>query len=264
MCKKGMLVAALAVLAAVALIGGRKFVSHCRYWKDQLRTAVERRIPPEQEIARLRADVERLKQEDGKAYDKVVRQKREVKRLEAKFNELEKQLVEEEGAIREKRASLTNDSFITFRGEKRSREEFVADLRQAASAFQLNEARLNSLKEQLTAKKEAYELNKKSLFERELAREKLRTELQRLETALTRERQAQARESDTLDDSSYLRIQEEIGAVAERIGQMTDKRELKNEVQARSNDRTAQQRREKEAQIDKYLETRFGNKPAAE
>jgi len=265
MCKKVFMIATLAVLATVFVVGGPKFVSHLRYWKLQLRSAVEERIPPEQEIARLRMEVDRLALDDGKAFDQVVRQGREVKKLQARVKDLKDQLALEEGNIRGMKASLVGDDrFVTYKGERRARSEFTSDLLQAAETFQVQEAKLQSLQEQLAAKKESYDLHRKQLRERELNREKLRTELQRLETALVKEKQVQAQEKNTLDDSGYLRIQNEIGAVKERIGEMTDKSELIKEIKSHSANREAQKRHEKNAATLKYLETRFGDKSKAE
>jgi len=265
MCKKVFVIATLAVLATVFVVGGPKFVSYLRYWKHQLRSAVEERIPPEQEIARLRMEVDRLALDDGKAYDKVVRQGREVKKLQARVKDLKDQLAIEEANIRGRKASLVGDDrFVTYKGERVARKEFMGDLLLVAETFQVNEAKLKSLEEQLAAKKESYDLNRKGLRERELNREKLRTELQRLETALIKEKQAQAQEKNTLDDSGYLRIQDEIGAVKERIGELTDKRELMKEIQGEKASRENLKRQEKTAATLKYIDERFGDKTKAE
>jgi len=255
MCKKVLVIATLAVLAAVFVVGGPKAVSYLRYYKQQLRASWEESIPPEQEISRLRMEVERLKAEDSKAYDKVVRQGREVKRLQANIGELKKELADDVVNIREMKVSLqTKDQHITFKGDRLSRNEFQAELRQVAASFMVREEKLKSLQEQLKARKENYDLSKKTLFNRELAREKLKTELDRLETKLATEKQAQARARNTTNDPSYLRIEDEISAVRERIETMTDKRELMDEVRARSANRAAKQRREQDAKIDKFLD----------
>ena len=253
MCKKVMLIATLAVVAAVFVVGGPRLASRVRYWKQQIRCAVEERIPPEQEIARLRMEVDNLAHEDERAYDKVARQGREVKKLQARIDEQKKTVALEEKRIREMWSRVSAE-------EKTKGGEFITSVREAAAAFELQEAKLRSQEEQLAAKKENYELNRKKLFDRELAREKLRTELQRLETALTKERQAQARDKNTLDDGSYLRLQEDVNTIRERIELIKDKRELKGEVQNRNAGRAAEKRREHDARIDKFLETRFGDK----
>jgi len=253
MCKKVLLSATLAVVAAVFVIGGPRLASRVRYWKQQFRCAVEDRIPPEQEIGRLRMEVDNLAREDEKAYDRVARQGREVKKLQARVDELKKNLSVEEKRIRDMRSRVVAVKDDT---------ESMTELRQAAKSFKVQEAKLTSLQEQLAAKKEDYDLNRQKLFDRELVREQLRTELQRLETALTREHQAQAREKNTLDDSSYLRIQDDVNSIREKIELMRDKRQLKGEVQTRNSGRAAEKRREEDAMIDKFLETRFGDKGA--
>jgi len=256
MCKKVLVIATLAVVAAVFVVGGRKMVSHLRHWKQQLRTSWEESIPPEQEISRLRMEVDRLKAEDSKAYDQVVRQGREVKNLQKKIDNLKQELTADVANIRERKAVIlaNKDQFVTFKGDRVQRGEFAAELRQAAASLMVREEKLKSLQDQLRAKKENYELNKKALFERELAREKLKTELDRLETKLTVEKQAQARAKNTLNDAGYLRIEDELSAVRERIETMTDKRELMDEIRSRNASRAAQKRREQDARIDKFLD----------
>jgi predicted nucleic acid-binding Zn-ribbon protein len=255
MCKKVLVIATLAVLAAVTVVGGPKLVSHLRYWKQQLRTSWEESIPPEQEIARLRMEVDRLQKEDSRAYDKVVHQGREVKKLQKRIEVLKKDLADEVANIREMKVKLTTkDHLITHKGDQLSRDEFQTELRQVAASFMVREEKLKSLQEQLKARKANYEMSKKALFERELAREKLKTELDRLETKLATEKQAQARAKNTLDDASYLRIEDEISAVRERIEIISDKRELMDEVQAHRATRAAKQRSERDAKIDKFLD----------
>jgi hypothetical protein len=253
------LVAALAVLAAVVVIGGRKLTSYCRYGTSQARTWFENNIPPEQEIARLRMELNNLARDDGRYFEKVARQGVEVEKMEKRVATLREKLGAEEGRIRAMKGSLIGEGeFVTYNGGRYSRTNLQAELRVSAGRFQAEEATLQSMQDQLSAKKQAYELNRKKLSELKLARQKMATELQQLETSLAKERQAQAESENTLDEASYLRIRKEMDAIGTRIRVMTKERELKNEVN--SPIRSDEKKRDDDAKLDKYLDTRFGDK----
>jgi len=255
MCKKVLVIATLAVLAAVTVVGGPKLKSHLRHWKQQLRASWEESLSPEQEIARLRMEVNRLQEDDSRAYDKVAKQGREVKHLQKRIDDLKKDLTEGVTNIRAMKVSLqTKDQLISYKGERLERSELQVELRRSAEALMVREKKLKSLQEQLKARKENYELSKKHLFERDLAREELKTELDRLETKLALEKQAQARSKNTTNSDSYLRLKDEISALGERIETAADARALKDEVQARRTNRAAKQRSERDAKIDKFLD----------
>jgi hypothetical protein len=261
MCKK-VLIAALAVVVALGVIkvasGGKgpSCCSHIRLWFKQAGAALEERIPPEQEIARLRMELKNLEGEDSKAFEQVARQAVEVEKLEARVNTLKDQLTGDEKRIRTMKTSLTGDSqFVTFEGHRESRARLEGRLLSAGAQFEVDEARLNSMEEQLAAKKQAYDLNHEKLRARKLERQKMLTELQRLETALAKERQAEAREENTLDDSSYLRIRKDMDKVRDRIAVLKKVRDLKGEG---NEEKAAAERREQERR-KQYIEKRFGN-----
>jgi hypothetical protein len=166
MCKKVTLVAALAVVAAVVVIGGRKLTSYCRYGQEQARTWFERNIPPEQEIARLRMELNNLARDDGRYFEKVARQGVEVEKMEKRVASLREKLTAEEGRIRAMKNSLVGEGeFVSYNGGRYSRTNLQAELRVSAGRFQAEEATLQSMQDQLSAKKQAYELNRKKLSE---------------------------------------------------------------------------------------------------
>jgi hypothetical protein len=258
MCKK-VLIATLAVVVGLAVVKGTWVASHVRCWKAQFRQAIEDRIPPEQEIARLRMELDNLAREDDKHFDRVARQAVAVEKLEAKVARAKKDLGERESRIRAMKTSLAGDARkVNFKGNEVDRNDLQAELRLSAAAFQADEATLKSLEQQLSAKKQAYELNRKKLAELKLARQQMQTELQRLETALVEERQAQAQEANTLDDAEYIKIHKGIDSLRDKISVMKHKRTLKGEV--RGPVRAAEERREQETRIDQFIEKRFGDK----
>jgi predicted nucleic acid-binding Zn-ribbon protein len=263
MCKKVMVIATLAVVAAVVIIGGRRVVSYGRYLKQQAREAIDSRIPPEQEIARLRMELRNLERDDGRHFERVARQGIEVDRLEKRAASFQEKLAKDENRIRAMKTSLVGEGeFVTHNGSRFSRVDFQSELRETAASFKTDEATLASLRDQLSAKKQSYERNRKELSNLKLQRQQMATELQQLETALEKERQAQAQAENTLDDASYRRLRKEMDNIQDRIKVMAKVRELKSAVN--SPVRADEERREHDAQIDTYIDNRFGAKTKTE
>jgi len=263
MCKKVLVIATLAVVAAVVIIGGRRVVSYGRYLKQQAREAFDSRIPPEQEIARLRMELRTLERDDGRHFERVARQGVEVDRLEKRVAVFKEKLVKDENRIRAMKTSLVGEGeFVTHNGTRFPRTNFQAELRETAATFQTDEATLQSMQDQLSAKKQSYERNRKELANLKLQRQQMATELQQLETALEKERQAQAQAENTLDDASYRRLRKEMDNIHDRIKVMAKVRDLKKAVD--SPVRAEEERREHETKIDSYIDNRFGSKDKAE
>lgn len=244
MCKK-VLIATLAVVVALAVVKGSWLASHVRCWKQQLTTAIDERIPPEQEIARLEMELTNLAREDDKHFDKVARQAVEVANLEKKVTSRKKKLTEAETKIRSLRTTVSDD------------RDALVRLRGLAAQFEADELTLKSMEEELTAKRQAYNANHKKLSEMRLVRQQMKTELQRLKTALVVERQAQAQEANTLDDAEYIKARKDLDSLRNKIDVLKKKRELKAEVQGF--DAVSEERREQDARLDKFIEKRFGS-----
>jgi len=260
MCKK-VLIAAVAVVVALAVVKGTWLGSHIRLWRQNFQTAVRDRFPPEQEIQRLRMELENLSREDEKHFDKVARLAVEVTKLERQVAQLKKDVDAEEPKIRAMKSSLTGkDEFVNYNGGRYSREDLRMTLRIKAQAFQAAEETLHSKESELASKRQIYDLNRKRLSELKLVRQQMATELQRLETDLAEQRHAQAREAATLDDAGYLKIRKDMDSIRDRIEFIKKKHELKTQVNGNGAVQVDQERREKEAKIDNFIENRFGDK----
>jgi len=101
-------------------------------------------------------------------------------------------------------------------------------------------------------------MNRKKLAELKLVRQQMKTELERLETALAQERQNQAMEQNTLDDASYQKLRKDVDSVRDKMEVLKQKRVLKGEVDGPV--RADEQRKEQEAAIDRFLNERFSDK----
>jgi len=252
MCKKVLVIATLAVVAAVMIIGGRKTVSLARYLKQRACVALEESVPVEQEIARLRMELKNLDREDSRHFERVARQCVEVEKLDKKVSAARAQLAQDERRLRAMRTSLAGaGEAVTYDERSYDRTRLDAEYLTSGARFLTDEKTLQSMEEQLAAKKLSYEQNRKKLADLKLRRQQMVTELQQLETAWEKERQAQAQEERTVDDSNYRRIRRDIDATRDRINVKAKTRELKAEVSSpvRADEETASTRRNLESRL---------------
>jgi len=256
---KKVLIAAIAVVVALVVINSTRLGSHIRLWRQQACGYIQKQIPPEQEIARLKMEVENLAKEDESHFHKVATQIVEVENMKKEVVNLQKQRDEQEARIlRMRAASKGEDRFIVYADQKFSRDEFTQRLRDEARSFQTIESTVKAKEDQLASKEESLKANREKLMELKLKREQHKAELERLQVALEQERQAQAAQENTIDDAKYQNIRKEMNALRDRIEVTKQKRILKGEVD--SPIRAAEQKKEQNAAIDRYLDSRFGEK----
>jgi len=251
---KKVLIAALAVVVGLAVVKGTWIGSHLRLRCSTARHWMETQIPPEQEINRLRMELVNLAKDDDLAYDKVARMAVDVENREKALAKQRTNLTREEARIRKIKGELGDGAeFVVFEGSRVTR----SDLRNLAISFKNAEENLKSKEGSLEARKRHLALEQKKLSQLRNKRDEMATELQRLETALAEERQAQAQSESTIDDSGYRQIRKDMDSVRDRINVLKKKRELKGEFAppVETNKVT-----EQDVQADKYLDARFSDK----
>jgi len=250
---KKVLIAALAVVVGLAVVKGTWIGSHMRLKCSSARHWMEAQIPPEQEIARLRMELNSLAKEDDKSYDKVARMAVDVDNREKAMGKLRTNLTREEVRIRKLKSELADGvEVVVFEGARVSR----SDLRNSAIAFKNAEDNLKSKEGNLEARKRHLALERKKLAELRNKRDEMATDLQKLETALAEERQAQAASESTIDDSNYRQIRKDMDSVRDRINVLKTKRQLRGEFEPATETKKVT---EQDVQADKYLDTRFGD-----
>jgi len=221
---------------------------------------VKDRIPPEQEIERLRQEIKNLGSEDEKHFDKVARQAVEVDKLKDLVASLKKNLSRRETSIRDMRTALVGaGDEVSYHGNSYSKNELQEQIRLDARAFLADEETLKSKEEHLKAMQKSLSINKKKLNDLRVVREQMETELQKLQTALAEERQVQAQAQSTVDDADYLRIRKDMDSIRDKIEFLKKKRELKGEA-SDGPVRATELKREQESKLDKAIEARFGAK----
>jgi len=251
---KKVMIATLAVVFGLAVIKGTWLGSHLRMRLAKARNWVESRVPPEQEIARLRMELANLAREDDKHFDKVARLAVDVDNAEKNIAKLRTNLNKQEVRIRQLKSDLEGAEFVTVDGGARYTR---ADLRIDAVAFKNAEDNLKSQEATLEARKRLLGLERKKLADLKNKRDEMATDLQKLETALAEERQVQAASECTIDDASYRQLRKDMDQVRDKINVLKKKRELRGEFQP-ALDQTKVT--EQDTQADKYLDTRFSTK----
>jgi len=251
---KKALVAGVVVVVALLVVSyavPKRFAAFC-HWVKERRDAAEDSLPPEQEIALLKAKLANLEKEDERHYHKVAVQTVEVQKLEKRVEEMRARLDRDAGLIRARKASLVGeDKLVTYEGNRYDRARFTEELRQLAARFQVEDQELKSLEEQLRLRKSNLELNKRKLAELKLVRQQMKTELERLETALAAARQSEAAEKNTIDDASYRQLRKDLDGVKDKLEVMKQKQILRGEVEGPV--RAAEERKQRDEAIDRYL-----------
>ena len=97
---KKIVIAAVAVVVALVVIKTTWIGSHARLWKKQVSEYAASKIAPEQEIQRLKMELEQPGQEDERHFHKVATQIVEVQKIETQVAAMKKDLDEREGASR--------------------------------------------------------------------------------------------------------------------------------------------------------------------
>jgi len=250
---KKVLIAGLAVVVGLAVVKGTWIGSHLRLRACKVQSWVNDKIPPEQEIARLRMEVKNLERDDDQHYDKVARMAVQVEKMDRELAKVKTDLSASETRIRKMREELTgNVEFVLHEGSRYTRD----DLRNDALTFQTAEDAYKSKEANLQAKRKHLALERKKLTELRTTREQMSADLQRLETALAEERHAQAASESTIDDSGYRRLRQDMDSVRDRIEVLKKKRELRGEIRPTST--ATEQTRKRDLEADKFLDARFG------
>jgi len=236
--------------------------SHARLWLKHRRERAQASVPLEQEIDRLKMEVKRLEEEDDRHYHDVAKQIVAVKKLDKEVVGLKARLDKDLALIRARKASLASageDRFVSYEGQKFDRSRFTDELRGLASRFKVEEEELQSKQEQLANRKAKLEASRVKLARLKLERQKLITRLEKLEARLDSEKQREALDSDTINDASYLKVAKDVEKAEERMSVNEEKRKLKSEAEGPV--RAAEERKQKESEIDEFLkDPRFDDK----
>lgn len=250
---KKIVIAALAVGLGLAVVKGTWLGSHLRWKANKVFASVKHSVPPEQEIARLRMEINSLARDDDRHFDKVARMIVAADKLDREVKADKANLKREEARLAKLNEELIGGKTFVMHGDRRYTKD---NLRAEALAFKTFEENVKSKDGRLEAEQKHLALERKKLTELRTVREQMATQLQQLETALAEERHSQAASESTIDDTKYRQLRKDMESVKEKIEVLKKKRELRGELSIQTRNEQA----ERDTKADKYLEERFGNK----
>src|SRR6478672_5567261 len=124
---KKVLIAAAAVVVALVVVKGTWLGSHLRMNACKVGSYLKSSVPPEDEISRLRMEVQNLQKDDDRHVDKVARMAVDLEKMERDVAKLKANLVREEGRIREARKEMGDSAFVVFGGSRYTRDDLRLD-----------------------------------------------------------------------------------------------------------------------------------------
>jgi hypothetical protein len=258
MLKKILIGLAIALAAGLAL----KYTwagSHVRLSIQKWAKAAKKAVPLEREIERLQMELSQLSSQDERFLDKVAHQALAVEKLETQIAHLKKDLAQREAQVRAMHVALaTKDAQVVYNGERYSRDLMEQQLKLDFLALEADEQVLQSRTEHLLELKKSLTMNRRKLSDLKLQRERMATELQRLETAVAVERRIKQEEEATIDDSEYAKLSSEIAQVRDQVQLLKMKRELRKEM-GEGPVRAQERQREEEAKLLQRMAQRFAD-----
>jgi len=262
MCKK-LLITVLAVAVGVGVVSGTRLGSLVRYWWHTGCEKVQREIPPETEIGRLRMELDNLARLDDRYFDEVARQKLEVRKLENDLKVKKTSLAKTEKFLKGLHEALAEKGeFVSVNGQEYARDkaqaEFDVDFRQ----FQAAEKVVKADEELLSALKGRLAESEQRVMGLAAQRSEMKARLQELAAQLERERRLQSASSVVVDGNRYSALNKQMDELKDRIDALSIKREMKGQA-GPSSIRAQEEAREEQKRLHKQAEARFGNKKVA-
>lgn len=256
---KKIMIAALAVGLGLFFVKGpgKWAFSHVKLVASNASSSLRDSVKEEKEIARLKMELQNLAREDDQHYDKVARMMVKVDSMQTEVDSIRANLKKEESRLRGLHDELSGARTFVMHGSRRYTKD---DLRNESQSFMVAEENLKSKEANLEAKRKHLAIERGKLTELRTIREKMATDLQKLETSLAEERHAEAASKSTIDVTGYSRWKNELDRLKERIEVRKTKRILRGELTTTATDEKA---RERDAKADKYLDERFGGKTKA-
>jgi chromosome segregation ATPase len=260
MCKK-LLIAAVAILVGVAVVKGTWLGSHLRLWRKQAQTWAQSQVKVETEIQRLRCEVERLEREDRVYFDKVARQRLDVRERETQLNKDKAELAVLQQRISQLRVALKGIEAATqpvvYNGASYKKEEAERQIDIDWARYEPLKTNIGSQERALKALREALAQNEKTLASFHQRRQEMLTSLQELETELGQIRMAQAARNTVFDDSKYGKVQRDIQALRQKLALEKEKLKLRGATD-RGPIEQAEAERARKTEREKRMDAEFG------
>jgi len=255
---KKVLIAGVAVVLALLVVSyvvPRRFADAC-LWLKERRDAAEESIPPEREIAILKAKIDALEKDDQYQFHAVAKLSAEVKADERHVNQFRDGLAASEKRIAAMHAALKVEGLqVNYESRNWAREELKTEFEVSVDAYRDEEKQLRAKEAALAAKRQTLDVAHKNLRETRLLRDQLKADLETLRAELVLEQQAAAQERKVANDPKAAEAREKLESIRKRISVMKEERTLRREMKTggssvRAHEETKKQQEAREAYIN--------------
>jgi chromosome segregation ATPase len=259
---KKVLIAGVAVVLALLVVSyvvPRRFADAC-LWLKERRDAAEESIPPEREIAILKAKIDALAKDDEYQFHHVAKLSAEVKGDERLVNQSRDRLVNSEKRIGAMHAALKVEGLqVNYESRRWAREELKTEFETSVDAYRREEQQLRAQETALAAKRQTLEVARTNLAEMRLTREQLKADLETLRAELALEQQAAAQERKLASDPKAAEAREKLESIRKRISVMKEERTLRRELKTGGSAVKAHEEQKKQQEErDAFINQRWG------
>lgn len=221
-------------LAAVAgLVGGAYFLgfgSHLSTLAHRVAHNVQRQVPPEFEIARIREQLDQIEPDIRKNLSGLAEESVAVDNLRTDIADARVRLEKQKKVVLTMKADLeTGAKTVSYRGIVLTADELRDRLAQEFDAYKSGEKALKAKEDVLKAKEAGLNAAKQKIAAMRTAKETLEAELAKTEADL---KMVQLRETESkfqVDDSRLSNIKQSLHNLKDRVATMERERQLRIE-----------------------------------
>jgi len=214
MCKK-LGVTALVVVAAMFVLHKLDLDSYLKVWLKRSHADIQKSIPPEAKIERLRDEIAKLGPEEGKARRTIAAEMVAVTKLRNQVADSKANLEKREANLKALRTDLDNGvAFVTVDGKKIPSEKIKDGITRQWESFKAAKESVKSQEDLLKSREEALEVAKAKLETMQDKRREMEAKVDKMELELRKLRLAQTQHNIAIDDTqmaTVLRLADEIG-----------------------------------------------------
>jgi chromosome segregation ATPase len=235
MCKK-LLVAAVAIVVGLAVVRHTQIGSLMQVWWHDIRTGVERQIPPEVQVKQLALEIDKIDRDIKKNLSNLAGQKVDCQLLEERIADLrgrQAQLKEDITAMAKLLDSKTEK--VSFKDVTYRTPDLARKLDLATSLYTSRKAELKAKEQLLGDKKLTLEAAEQRIGAMRDQKEQLRVSAEKLKTRIELLRLKRMEARVELDDSQVGKCNELLGKIDEALR----KSEMEAKLQADFGYRTA-------------------------
>jgi len=229
MCKK-VLIASLAILAGVALLSSTRLGSHVRLWWKKANVALQKQVPVETEIERLRMELTRLQQDERRYNSALAEEMVAVDSLKEQIADAEAVLKRKKDRLLTMRNALKNDGErVSINGNEYDRAKVEKTVLREYDSFKSAQRAVKAQKDLLAAREKGLVAARERVKAMKETKRDLEVELARLEAEMKAVRVAQTRSKFNFDDSKLSSIKRDVQELQKRVKVEQKKIELEAE-----------------------------------